>query len=187
MLKGCDISKWQNEVPKNFDFVIMRATYGANIDSKFKQHLKNCDNELVGAYCYARTNKDWLQCAKTFIDVVKDDSRFGKSMILALDIEGADATRKNSIEWCVNWLMYVFRETGIKPIVYIQSSLTNKFKQLSDLDFGLWVAHWNVKKPSFKGWNIWTMWQYSDSKGKLDLDFFNGKKEQFLRYCIPKK
>lgn len=187
MLKGCDISKWQKEVPKNQDFVICRATYGTSIDSKFFEHLKNCKNELVGAYAYARTNKNWKQCADVFINAVKKDSRFQKSMILALDIEGADATRKNSFEWCLNFLTYVKRQTGINPVVYVQSSLCFKYKELERYNFGLWVAHWTKnKRPTFLGWKFWTLWQYSDSNGKLDLDYFNGTKEQFLKYCIPK-
>ena len=184
MLNGCDISKWQKDVPDNMDFVICRAAYGKTIDSKFYSHMDKLKNKLVGAYLYAKTNEDPIECADVFIDIVNKCEQFGRTMILALDIEGTDAKRCNAVNWCSTWIKRVIEKTGIKPVLYIQSSMTNKFSELSKLDCGLWLAHWtSYSKIKHRGWKNWCLWQYSDSNGKLDLDKFNGTKEQYLKYC----
>lgn len=188
MLKGNDVSHWQTKTPTNVDFIIAKASEGiSNKDSKCLSHLskaKKSGIELFGIYHYARTNTDWKKNADNFLSVCEKIETIGSNVLLALDIEGIDANRKNAVEWCKNWLLYVERKTGIKPLVYTSKSNTKKFEELAKLDFGLWVAHWTKnKKPTFEGWKIWALWQYSDGNGVLDYDYFNGTKKQFLKYC----
>lgn len=186
MLKGIDISKWQLKVPEGYDFIICRASYGKSKDSRFIKHIveaKKKGYKLLGAYHYAKTNQSYIDNANTFLSQVEQFAEIGTNILLALDIEGADLKRTNAVQWCINWLSYVEQKTGIKPVLYVQSSQCLKFKKVADLGYGLWVAHWNVKQPKIVGWKFWALWQYSDSKGKLDLDYFNGTAEQYLKYC----
>lgn len=188
MLKGYDVSKWQSKTPTDGDFLIVKVSEGISLqDSKYKKHLSIARKEgisLFGAYHYAKTNTDWKKNADNFLKAIESIEELGSSLLLALDIEGIDATRKNSVEWCKNWLLYVERKTGIKPVVYTSKSLTKNFEELAKLDFGLWVAYWTKdKKPKFEGWKVWALWQYSDGCGVLDKDYFNGTKKQFLKYC----
>lgn len=188
MLNGIDVSKWNtNPIYKGNEFVMARASCGKTYDRMFLTHIANATKNgcLVGAYHFAKTNNDWLIDATTFLAQCEKTGLLGTELVLSLDIEGADATRKNSVDWVENWLTYVIRKTGVKPLVYLQSSLVSKYANvLKKLDCGLWVAHWTKSaKPTTKPINTWTMWQYSDSKGKLDLDKFNGTKEAFIKYA----
>ena len=180
MLKGIDVSKWQATTPNGYDFVIARATHGITKDNKFVKHISNTTTPLIGAYHFAKTNYEWLPCARQFLAVCHS---IDKPLLLALDIEGVDATRTGARNWVRNWLTYVIRMTGIHPVVYLQSSLIPKYADiLKELDCGLWVAHWGVKTPKITPLATWALWQYSDTHGKLDVDYFNGGTEQFKKY-----
>ena len=181
-IHGCDISKWQKDAPHGFDFTVIRATHGNMIDPVAEHHYRNADG-LKGFYSFAKTNQNWLTCAKLFVRYVSRLTGGNEPVFLALDIEGTDAKRANAREWVRNWLAYIIRVTGIKPLLYVQSSLIPQYAEImNNLDVGLWVAHWGVSKPRTTPLKTWAMWQYSDSKGKLDVDYFNGTKEQLRKY-----
>ena len=183
MLKGCDISKWQKVTPLGHDFYVIRASCGLNADMSAGQHFHTIRDKPAGFYHYAKTNTDWLRSAQTFLRLVNQHTGGVYPVFLALDIESVDANRTNAVEWVTNWLAFVIRATGIHPLVYTSSSLVPKFAPtLISLNCGLWVAHWGVKKPKIAPLTTWAMWQYSDSKGKLDLDYFNGNLAQLKKY-----
>ena len=193
MLKGLDVSLWQanNTINALYDFAIVKASEGYNIkDRSFNNHLdraKYVGMELVGAYHYARTHEDVTQNAANFLDVITKREELGKNMLLALDLEGEDINRPGAWDWARSWLDIVYNATGIRPVLYISGSYTPKGKKILDGNYGLWVAHWGVNKPKTGVWPFWAVWQYSNSNGRLDLDYFNGTKEQYLKYCIPTK
>lgn len=192
MLKGIDISHWNSAsaITKELDFVICKATEGNTYkDKTFLANLEKCSKlgiECVGAYHFAKTNQNVQDNVDNFVNTVMKAKQFGKSMILALDIEGIDITRKNAFQWCLDWLQLVELATGIKPVVYVSASYTKKMKEIASHGYGLWVAHWTKKpKPTFYNWKFWAFWQYG-VVNKLDRDYFNGTKEQYIKYCLPK-
>lgn len=191
-LSGCDMSLWQENtrVTPEFDFIIFKASEGASIgDPTFNAKLDRAlalGIECVGAYHYARTTNTPETDAVNFLRRIKARPELGHNMMLALDIEGKDLQRAGSIDWCKKWLDIVYKETGIKPVVYISASYTKYCQKLADADYGLWVAHWNVKQPKISAWPFWAVWQ-TEVRDNLDRDVFAGTKEQFLKYCVPTK
>lgn len=192
MLYGCDISHYQsdNVINSNYDFVICKASEGSTYkDKTFSSKLDKCKKEgvdLVGAYHYAKTNQDVRDNVNNFLEAIIDRSEFKNSMILALDIEGEDINRPNTWEWVLDWCKLVFKATSIRPLVYTSSAYTKYMKELYDNNFGLWVAHWNVNKPKISIYPFYAVWQYKvDRILNIDLDVFNGTKEQYLKYCKP--
>lgn len=184
MLKGLDVSSFQDEISfKGFDFVIIKASEGWNfVDPGLARHAKRAisDGVLYGFYHYARPdlgNAPEIE-ADSFISFVKP--YLGKCL-LALDWE--QLSLNYSPKWALRWLNRVFAKTGVKPVLYIQGSeaIKSKYKIISDEDFGLWVAHWGVDKPSFNNWDTYAVWQYRGSP--LDLDYFNGDKNAWYKYC----
>lgn len=188
MLKGIDVSHWNNNnvITNDLDFVICKATEGEKYkDKTFINKLDLCDKlgiELVGAYHYAKTNMDVLGNAENFLNSVMSRKEFNNNMILALDIEGEDVNRKNAWSWCKDWCDIVYINTGIRPVIYTSAYYTKYMEELFKANYGLWVAHWNVEKPKIKSYPFWALWQYA-VVDKIDRDYFNGTKEQFLKYC----
>lgn len=188
MLKGIDVSHWNNNnvITSDLDFVICKATEGKNFkDKTFNTKLDLCKKlniGLVGAYHYAKTNTDVLDNVKNFLETIKNREEFANNMILALDIEGEDINRSNTWEWVKDWCDLVYANTGIKPLVYTSAAYTKNMLELFTSNYGLWVAHWNVKKPKINIYPFWAFWQYAVINN-VDCDYFNGTKEQYLKYC----
>ena len=196
MLKGIDISHHNKNMKnkedlKQFDFVFMKASEGVS----FKDYsiygycaaLEGSDT-VKGFYHFARPEKGNTPKAEAlnFLAAIK---RYQKdNPLIALDVE-AGALNFNALdEWCLRWCLYVYAQLGYKPIIYCSESETKRFKKCAEWGAGLWVAKWGSKKPtSIKPWPFFAFWQYTSSGAfsgvRVDLDYFNGKREQLLKYC----
>lgn len=144
-MNGIDISAWQGDenidlskVP--FDFCIVKATEGTSYKNRY--FAAHCDavlkkKKLLGAYHYANGG-DVQKEADYFLAYVK--KYIGKAIIV-LDWEAKNNPQfgKNDLEWCLKWCSYVYRKTGIKPLIYIQKSAMNAVKKAG---YGLWVAQY---------------------------------------------
>lgn len=189
MLKGCDISHY-NAVNRtdytSYDFYIMKATEGKTyVDKKWRTHLAHVlhNNKLYGFYHYARPeNNTSVEEAKNFLNQV---GNYAGNCIYALDWE--QTALKYDITWALNWLNYVYDSTGVRPVIYCQSSYTSKLKPILDNNYGLWVAQWNSKisKPNTGVYPYYALWQYADKP--IDLDYFNGNEKQWKAYCRVNK
>lgn len=144
-MNGIDISAWQGDenidlskVP--FDFCIVKATEGTSYKNKyFTSHCDKVLNKkrLLGAYHYANGG-DVQKEADYFLAYAR--KYIGKA-VLVLDWEAKNNLQfgKNDLEWCLKWCSYVYRKTGIKPLIYIQKSAMNAVKKAG---YGLWVAQY---------------------------------------------
>lgn len=144
-MNGIDISAWQGDenidlskVP--FDFCIVKATEGTSYKNRY--FAAHCDavlkkKKLLGAYHYANGG-DVQKEADYFLAYAK--KYIGKA-VLVLDWEAKNNPQfgKNDLEWCLKWCSYVYRKTGIKPLIYIQMSAMNAVKKAG---YGLWVAQY---------------------------------------------
>ena len=195
MLKGVDISRWQKgKIDKEFidkqDFVIMKASEGKSskdsmLDKWYDMVHGYSDGEpdqdkCYGFYHYARPEKyTALEEAKNFLKLVRHHA--GEA-IFALDWEYK--ALDYPIERAKEWMDIVYTETGVRPVIYIQGSKTKDCDIIAQANYGLWVAHWNATKPNIGAWDRWAIWQYKvDMNPNVDLDYFNGTKEQWKKYC----
>ena len=144
-MNGIDISAWQGDAGIDlskiaYDFCIVKATEGT--DYKNRYFAAHCDavlkkKKLLGAYHYANGSDPQIE-ADHFLAYVK--KYIGKA-VLVLDWEAKNNHQfgKNDLEWCLKWCNYVYRKTGIKPLIYIQKSAMNAVKKAG---YGLWVAQY---------------------------------------------
>lgn len=187
MLKGIDISEWQDINPtayKGYDFIVVKATEGKTYDDpNMASHAQNALNngQLIGFYHYARPENNTAEDeAEHFLRVVKP--YIGKA-VLALDYEGT--ALRYGAEWALKWLDAVYQKAGVRPMIYLQGSQVKNYASVMKKDYGLWVAHWGVDTPSIAPWSFYAMWQYRGNP--LDLDLFNGDKEAWKAYANPAK
>lgn len=197
MLSGIDISRYQrnmkdiNEI-NDFDFVIMKASEGATYRDGTLQYYDYClaDNMLKGFYHFARPERgnSAKSEASNFIGaIMKYDN---KNALLALDLE-AKALRVACLDlWALEFVKYVKAATGKTPLIYTSQSEVHRFKKCAEFGCGLWVAKWSMIKPtkkSLKPWEFFAIWQNSNiyklSGVTVDHDYFNGNRDQYLKYC----
>lgn len=199
MLKGIDISHWQNGFNdfSGVDFAIFKATEGINyVDNccdKFYQQAKKQGKKL-GVYHFARPDLNSAEAeANFFVENVKG---YIKEAILVLDWEPGGGQISN-VAWAKTWLDKVYSLTGVKPIIYMSQSPENSYdwSSVANSDYGLWVAKYGANngqqgtQPTIKYWKFYALWQYT-SKGKvsgyngdLDLDVFSGDTSAWDKYA----
>ena len=189
MLRGIDVSRYQRNMKSfaGYDFVIMKATEGVTLtDICLNQHYNNLTGtvngkpdkkKLYGFYHYAHPENNTPEKeAEHFLSKV---GHHKGNCLFVLDWE--QKALKYDIQWAIKWLDYVFKKTGVRPLIYCQASYTKNLKKVLDKNYGLWVAHYGVTKPAVKVYPSWVMWQYTSTP--IDKNYFNGTEEQFRKYC----
>ena len=195
MLKGIDLSHHNRFMANhkdinNYDFVIMKASEGKSYRDNFRSMWESfLDPEIFrGYYHYARPEMN--SAHDEVLNFVSSIAAADHPYIIALDVEGSALYVPNLDEWCLSWCQEVEKVTGIKPMIYCSAAETKRFKKCAEFGSGLWVAKWSDKKPTktdIRPWEFWAIWQYT-SKGvcsnvRVDENYFNGTKEQFLKYA----
>lgn len=197
MLSGIDISRHNRNMKdlrkiNDFDFVIMKASEGATYRDATLSYYTHCLDEdtLRGFYHFARPDRgnSAKSEASNFIGaIMKYDT---KNALLALDLEAKALTTPCLDLWALDFCKYVKAATGKTPLIYCSLSEVHRFKKCADFGCGLWVAKWGLLKPTkkaIKPFEVFAIWQntnnYIVSGVSCDHDYFNGKREQFLKYC----
>ena len=178
---GIDVSTYQNTidwatVSQNNHFAIIRAGYGfGHIDNYYETNYQKAkaNGVKVGAYwySYATSASDAVQEANYCIQALN-----GKQFEWPIyyDIE-EESIFNAGIQ---NDIAKAFCETleANKYYCGIYSS-TNTFNNYFDDEvkqkYTIWLAHWNVEKPTYKG--KYHVWQYTVGStpgvtGRCDLD-----------------
>lgn len=187
-LFGTDQSKWQANQVTEGSFILVKATEGygyvdPTCDAKYQ--LNKQAGKLLGVYHYARPDLGNTPEAEAqyFVDNIR--GYIGEA-IMVLDWESAN---KWDVNWAKRWLDKVKDLTGIKPMIYMSSSVTFDYDWSSVVagDYGLWVANYgnndgtNHGCPSVGYWGIVAMHQYTSVP--LDKDEFFGDENTWRAYA----
>ena len=176
-LCGIDVSKWNEveDLETSDDFIICKASEGVGYeDPQFIRNIETAieNGKYVGAYHWARPDTNSAHDdAVNFVNTIKP--YLGKVMIV-LDWEQPGTV--DQTDWAASWLWEVYSMTGVKPVIYMSSSVAaNPSYDWSDGDysvaknFPLWVADYTTDTNgnhiisydvSEHGWKT-IMWQYT--------------------------
>jgi lysozyme len=203
MIKGIDISHWQNkinwkEVAKDdVKFAIIKATEAVGyVDPTLEENTKGArDNGiLLGFYHFARGNNPHKE-ADFFLSKLP---KLQEGELLVLDYE---INIVKEVEWCRMFLDRVFDKTGIRPILYTNEARVKSinWQYVIDGNYGLWVAKYGAnngkrnQEPNIGQWPFAVMWQYTSRgsiggiKGNVDLNVaFVEDVETLKKYGKPK-
>lgn len=199
MLKGLDLSVWQNvgTGDGDYDFIICKATEGVGYtDPNCDAHYQRAKSQgkLLGVYHFAHPGyNDPIAEADWFVSQIQ--GYIGEAL-LVLDWE-VEATW--NVDWAKRWLDRVYEKTGVKPLVYASGGVItgNNWSSVANNDYGLWIAYWpNVYQygegwPSSPDemtygtgdWPFWAIWQFSSRNGRLDCDVANMDRDGWMRYA----
>ena len=127
-MNGVDISKWQagldpRKIPA--DFIIVRATYGIHVIDpylKFFAGVTLTMGKPLGIYHFATGEGGAVEEAKYFL---KQAAPYVGKALLILDWEGAVLPKGPG--YAKEFCDYVFKETGVIPILYGNTSTPNSF------------------------------------------------------------
>lgn len=187
-LHGTDQSKWQPNQITEGDFILCKATEGCGYvdptcDAKYQ--MNKAAGKLLGVYHYARPDlgNSAEAEAEFFVNNIKG---YIKEAILVLDWESAN---KWDTGWAKRWLDKVKELTGVKPVIYMSSSVTFAYDWSAVVagDYGLWVANYgnndgtNHGCPKVGYWGVIAMHQYTSNP--LDKDEFFGDANAWRAYA----
>lgn len=162
--------------PTYWDFVILKATEGATykdpaVEKYLTDMVANFPNlPYIGFYHYARPeNNTPNDEVNNFYKAIKNHVG---NCFMALDVEGDALKVPNLDAWCLQWCMQMQDLTGVKPFVYTSSAYVHLLEETVKR-YPLWVAHYNVQKPTSKRTTMNPlMWQINSKP--FDIDIFYG-------------
>lgn len=177
MLAGVDVSSWQGKIDVRYmpvDFVIAKATEDVDYVNPYCDFvIQQCieSGKKWGFYHYAKGSEPEAE-ARFFVDNTRN--YFGRG-IPVLDFEG-EAVLSWGVTGAKTFLDAVYRETGVKPLIYMSESECSQgdWSSVVYADYGLWVAKYpNVAHPTFEDvanagaeldtgvWPFAAIWQFA--------------------------
>lgn len=200
---GIDVSHHQSyinweKVASHDDFKVkfcfMKATEGASHkDTQFKNYwVKSKEAKLVrGAYHFYSHSSSPQAQANHYISMVKLEAG-DLAPVLDFETESSSVsiyqTRKNLLRW----LATVENHYKIKPIIYTNSHIYQKYIKGYFDDYKFWIADYNVSDIAHKmtDKNV-LIWQYTE-RGRVsgisthvDVNAFLGQERDFESLRIP--
>ena len=208
-VKGVDVSEYQGEVDwdkikeQNIDFAFIKATEGSkgkdNSFDKNYEKLKNMDM-LLGLYHFFSFESLGEEQADNYIKVVGNIENDENLMLPIIDIEYYSYYKKAkpNKEWVTKELQKMLdkleKTYRVKPIIYTTMEFYQEYIEGEFLEYDIWIRN-ILTKPKLEN-RDWKFWQYT-GRGRLegyngeekfiDLNVFNGSKEDFENYIKSKK
>ena len=206
---GCDISHWQDDLTTpevvNFEtmkdagaeFVFLKASQGTWTDSTFKQHwaASKAAGLLRGAYHFLSYEIDPRVQAEYFWSLIKDDP--GELPPVA-DYEYWGDPPNDAIDYLWGFVDTLERLSGKTPIIYTGAFFWNSTDPGAWANFPLWIASYSSQEymqaniASRMPWSDWRFWQFTErgngekygvESKQIDLNYFNGSREQLIAYA----
>lgn len=176
-VRGIDVSKWQGEIDfdrvkaSGYDFVIINAGYGRYISQKDKYFDQNYDRAKdaglgVGAYwySYAVNAAQALEEAKVFLKAIEGRT-FDYPVCYDIEDKAQSGLSNTVIGDMINTFCSYLEKAGYYVSLYsYESFLNNKVPAECRVKYDVWIASYDVSKPSYSG--AYGMWQYT-SKGNV--------------------
>ena len=198
---GIDVSHYQGDINWKMleqtrqgqfpiRFIFMKATEGGDYsDDRFTANFDSARAHgfIRGAYHFYNPKTDANKQADFVIQSVKLEPG---DLPPVLDIEKKGKDMKKLQSDLKLWLRKVENHYGVKPIIY--ASYKFKTRYLNDSVFNTypyWIAHYYVDSVRYEG--DWKFWQHTDVgtlpgiEEKVDLNVFNGEKNELEAFCIP--
>ena len=192
-LLGVDISTYQKAqsidyktLAKNIDFAILRVGYtgygkgkSKQKDSEFEKHYANlsAQNVPLGVYWYscASTPEEAREEARLTLEYVKDKKIQWPIYFDTEDNHHQRPLSKQALTDVALAYIKAIEKAGYFAGIYASTSWLNTELDMSQIDASVWVAHYGVKAPSYKG--AYDVWQYTSGGmldgygGRLDLNY----------------
>ena len=203
-IRGVDVSEYQGEIDwktlssQDIDFAFIKATEGSSYkDPYFTKNYEqlNETNLLVGAYHFFSFDSSGEEQAKNYIETVGTVEE-DKIILPIVDFEFYGDKEKNlpnkedAQKELQELLNKMEEEYKIKPLIYATQKSYDIYLKDNFTDYDIWIRN-ILTEPSLEENREWTFWQYTgrarlkgyNGKEKfIDLNVFNGSKEDFENY-----
>lgn len=183
MKKGIDVSEWQGDIDWKkvvTDYVILHAGYGRELsqkDKKFEQNYSGAKGAGIpcGAYwySYATSEDEARKEAAVCLEVLKG-KQFEYPIYYDVEEQRIFNLGKEKVSAIINAFLTELEKAGYYAGLYMSTYyLTTFTTDFIKHRFTVWVAHYDVQKPTYTG--DYGMWQKGKGSvagisGDTDLD-----------------
>lgn len=191
-LSRADKKQVLGDVDYPVSYVYIKATEGVRIRNRYytADASRARRHQIpVGAYHFFTTAPARRQ-AEFFLRTARP--RVG-DLPPMLDVELSDARIRSMggedvlFREIMTWMRIVGERCGVRPLLYVSQSFVNRYmdhapKEL--LDYDVWIARYGAYRPyvHLLHWQISPDGRVAGIRGDVDIDVFNGTKEQFEEY-----
>jgi lysozyme len=192
---GIDISGHTGKIDflkisqQKIDFVYIKATEGKTfVDRNFEQNYLNSRLSIVpvGFYHFFLFNREGKDQAENFLNSIQ-----GKKTLLPLVVdveEWGNVTIKSRAKVIIElqtFIKLVELRTGKRLMIYANESSYEKYIMDNFERNELWICSFNINPNIDKKWTFWQhshQGKYEGANGMVDINTFNGSKEEWVRY-----
>ena len=195
---------WNSVHAANYEFAFVKATDGTGFtDDKLKDNMRKGQNAglLMGPYHFAYPQYNNAEEEALLFIAIAGDYLTEGYLRPVLDIEDDPSNDSYPCQlgqtalsnWIHEFMDTVKHETGVEPILHVNSDYANNYLDASVARYGLWIAHRTYDAEATPNTGIWdncTFWQYSDQgsvpgiAGNVDLDLFDGDRSRLNDFII---
>ena len=179
-------------------FVYIKSTQGVTIKSAYYQKDAQAARRqgiICGAYHFFSFKATGKEQAEYFLE---NTQILAGDMPPVLDVEPTDAQieeaggEERMFNDMRDWLQMVERAIGKKPILYVsQNFVKYHLVHAPDLchDYLVWIARYNVYRPDVRllFWQLCYDGRVAGIHGSVDINIFNGYREQFDEFVAQQK
>ncbi len=187
---------WETLENQDIDFAFIKATEGSGYeDEYFQQNFQNASETgiRIGAYHFFSFDSSGITQAENFIKTVPKTQNMLPPVI---DLEfyaqhGSDPPEKEETRYNLQKMIdAVYDYYGLMPVIYVTDITYELYIKGYFDDNDIWIRS-IFTKAELPDERKWTFWQYCN-RGRLDgydgaeqyidLNVFNGTKEEFENY-----
>lgn len=197
-VKGIDISSHNGYIDfeavaaDSVDFVYIKASEGETFrDPKFADNYEAARRAglIVGAYHFFRFDCEGWRQGRNLLSATDGAAL---RLPLAIDVEewgNPDIRQTDAIVQNLRTMVDYLRACGHRVIIYTNKNGYRRLVRDRFGDVGLWLCSFSGE-PSYGRGAVWTLWQHSHRaavrgiNGDVDLNTFNGTREQFLTWLV---
>jgi lysozyme len=208
-IRGVDLSWWNGAIPferladtHEIRFAYLKATEGAEKnDPAFDEFLKGARSAgiLTGAYHFF----NFCDSPQSQFENISKTATGEMDLPIAIAVEWLDGPPDPKQRDCArdpgavkSNLRQLLEDVTARykkvPIIYAPPSALGTLIDASFNNYPIWLADYRkvegVRKPTMRGSNPWTIWQFTDHATlpgidkTVDLNVFFGNEEQFSRF-----
>ncbi len=198
-VRGVDVSNYQGEIDwqvlsEGLDFAYIKATEGSLfVVDRFAFNYKQAKQThlRIGAYHFFSFDSPGRSQAENFIAQVEPYDRM-LPPVVDVEFYGGHLESHKPAEEVVPELTELLSTLeahyGVKPVIYATGSAYRAYIDGRFDDYGVWIR--NVYFTPDRDWTFW-QWSgtgrlpgYSGEEKYIDLNVFNGTKEEFESYSL---
>lgn len=202
-VRGIDISHHQQSIDwgllerEGIDFAFIKATEGGDHkDTRFDEYWERAGEIGIvrGAYHFFTFCKPGREQAANFMQTVPVEEM---TLPPAIDLEfsgncSARPTREEVLGEIAEFSELIEQRYGRRPIIYTTHESYREFLSGELPGYTIWIRD-IYSKPRLPDGRKWNFWQYANRgrlfgvEGFIDLNVFNGEREEFLKLVDGKR